>query len=153
MPTAWSSSAPRAPERSRPWAARGLVLEAAVHLVAAKLALRVLPFRRLTRLFSRVPRRPELQGDERARVRDDVARSIQVAAERLPRAWACFPRAIAAQAMLRRRGVGTVLYYGAATLPGRGLSTHVWLLDGDVGVAGHVANLSYHVLARYPPAD
>jgi len=30
----------------------------------------------------------------------------------------CFPRAIAAQAMLRRRGVSTTLYYGAASQEG-----------------------------------
>lgn len=127
------------------------MLEAAAHLVAAKLALRVVPFRRLTWLFSRAPRGPELEGDDRTRTRDDVARSVEAAAARIPRAGACFPRAIAAQAMLRRRGVGTVLCYGAATGPGGGLSTHVWLLDGEVGVVGHDTGLGYHPLARYPP--
>jgi hypothetical protein len=52
--------------------------------------------------------------------------------------------------MLRRRGIDATLYYGAATLPQRGLMAHVWVKDGVEAVVGCQAANKYHILARYP---
>jgi len=62
----------------------------------------------------------------------------------------CFSRAVAAQSMLRRRGIASTLFYGVAVFPGSGLRTHVWLQDGADGIVGHLAAKDYHPLARYP---
>jgi hypothetical protein len=67
----------------------------------------------------------------------------------LPGDTVCFPRAIAAQMILRRLGMGTTLYYGAATMPERGLTAHVWLQDGSEIVVGQHDGQDYHILARY----
>jgi hypothetical protein len=123
-------------------------IEAFAYLLAARIALRVLPFRWLTPIFEREPRVPELEGPERDEVRAEVRRAIHRTARLLP-GTACFPKAIAAQAMLRRRAVATTLYCGAARIPGEGLVTHVWLQDGDVGVAGHRVSRDYEPLAQY----
>ncbi len=127
---------------------RWLRLEALGYLLVARVALKTVPFRWLTRVFERESRLPELEGPARDEVRAEVRRAISQAARLLP-GTVCFPKAIAAQAMLRRRAVATTLYCGAATIPGRGLVTHVWLQDRDFGVAGHRVSGQYQPLARY----
>jgi hypothetical protein len=94
--------------------------------------------------------RHEITGIERERFRKGVQWGINEAAWFLPGETVCFPRAIAAQAFLRRLGIGTTLCYGAATLPERGLTGHVWLQDGDEVVVGQHDGQDYHILARYP---
>jgi len=91
-----------------------------------------------------------LSGAARAMLKKDVRWAIYTASHRLSENIVCFPRALAAQAMLRRRGVATTLYYGASRTPGKGLNAHVWLQDGDEGVVGIRAAPGYAVLARYP---
>lgn len=125
-------------------------LEAALILVAAKMALQVVPFARLRPFFEKRVRGPELSGEARRRAVSQVRDAIFVAAQALPGQYVCFPRGIAAQAMLRRRGVSTTLYYGAATFPEKGLTGHVWVLDGEEDVIGSAQAPDYHVLARYP---
>jgi hypothetical protein len=155
---------------------RPYLLEMIFYLFAARLALRVIPFRWLTWFFELPPRRPadtfaererlrvrskvpyetcknEIIGTERARFRKGVRWYIKEASWFLPGQTVCFPKAIAAQAFLRRFGMGTTLYYGAATLPERGLTAHVWLQDGDQVIVGHTNGQDYHILARYPEPD
>lgn len=130
--------------------ARARLIEAIVYLAAARLALRFFHFKRLTWLFGRAAKKPEVVGNARAQFRKEVRQAIGDAQRFLPGETACFPRAIAAQAMLRRRGVSTTLYYGAKTIPDRGLTAHAWVQDGAVGVVGYSDASDYHALARYP---
>lgn len=128
---------------------RALYFEAALWLVFARLALRVVPFARLAPLFEKPARRRELSGPARQQTILAVRRAVFRSARILPGRTVCFPRGIAAQAMLRRRGISTTLIYGAATLPNQGLTGHVWVMDGDDGVIGHMKASEYRVLARY----
>jgi hypothetical protein len=52
--------------------------------------------------------------------------------------------------MLRRRGVPTVLYYGAAPDDERRLAAHVWVKAGETGVVGHKIADRFAILAKYP---
>ena len=131
---------------------RGMLVEAMLYLLLSRLALKLLSFRRLVWLLERRPSEPEVTGTRRVRLRQEVGWAIATAARYLPGETVCFPQAIAAQAMLRRRRVGTTLYYGAARLPDRGLTTHAWVQDGAEGVVGHRNADKYYVLARYPEA-
>lgn len=128
---------------------RAIHVEAAFWLVFAKLALRVMPFARLAPLFEKPTRGPECAGTARTQTIIAVRRAIFRSARHLPGCYVCFPRGIAAQAMLRRRGISTTLIYGAATLPDQGLTGHVWVMDGDDGVIGHMKADEYRVLVRY----
>jgi hypothetical protein len=129
-----------------------LLLEAALGLILARLALRVLPFRRLKPFFNRPVRGPEVDGPVRERRRKEVAWAIEKTARFLPGKTVCFPRGIVAQAMLRRRGVSTTLYYGVMR-PSEGRPiAHVWVQDGAQGVVGYQDAEAYHILARYPEA-
>jgi hypothetical protein len=129
--------------------ARVLELEATAYLLAARLALRVVSFPRLVPVLSRAPKRPEVEGQLRDTVRSDVRRAIIRASRRLP-GTVCFPQAIAAQAMLRRRGISTTLVCGAATDRSAGLKAHVWLLDRADAVMGGRQSHEFVELARYP---
>jgi transglutaminase superfamily protein len=135
-----------------PVARRSLLIEAVLWLLIARLALRVFPFRWLAKFFERPAKGPEIVGAARERLREEVRWAIHLATRQLPGKTVCFPRAITAQEMLRRRGVGTTLYYGAAKMPGQGVTTHVWVQDGTEGVIGHLMARGYHTLARYPEA-
>lgn len=130
---------------------RRLLLEACVALLWARLLLCILPFRHITRFFKYSPGRVDaLSSAERTRLLRSIRWAVEFAAERLPGATTCFPRAIATQAMCRRRGVSAVLCYGAAVNHSRRLSAHVWVLDGDQGVIGHQISGDYQILARFP---
>jgi hypothetical protein len=158
----------RLPAHKRPY-----LLEVMLYLLAARLALCVIPFRWLTWFLERSPRRPqdtfterrrigasvrsaftanrdEITGSERARFRKKAQSLINLAAWFLPGETVCLPRAIAAQTFLRRLGIGTTLYYGAAILAERGLTAHAWLQDGNEVIVGQTDGQEYHTLARYP---
>lgn len=126
-----------------------LAVEAVVSLLLAKAALRVVPFRFLERLFVLPPDGPEPAGQERAALRAAAVRALEIAARRLPVETACFPRAIALQSILRRRGVPVALVYGAAGGPATGVTAHVWVEDGGVAILGGEEAEGLAVLGRY----
>ena len=132
------------------WRDRFLLLEAMSWLALAGLAIAVLPFARLGALAS-----PQIGGRalpyqrrlvERSRVRWAVVAS----ARWIPWRAMCFQQALAVQFMLRRRGIASVLYYGAAPDDQRGLSAHVWVSDGDVMIIGGEIASRFAVLATFP---
>lgn len=119
-------------------------------VVAARVAIRTLPFRWLVRSFKIEPSHRAPYADGGRRAREDVRQAIASAARHLPGASVCFPRAVAAQAMLRRRGLATTLYYGAAVRADDGLVAHVWVEHEGEGIVGHEMASQYRVLVRYP---
>jgi Transglutaminase-like superfamily len=129
---------------------RRLLVEAALRLMLARLLLLCLPFRRLAPMFTRNVKETGSENRERNRILIDVVWAVEAAAAHLPGKTVCFPRAMAAQSMLYRRGIITTLYYGAASKPGGGLIAHVWLQDGPVGVLGMPEPYTFCVLARFP---
>jgi hypothetical protein len=129
---------------------RLLLVEAVLCLLLARAVLWCLPFRMIEWYMQRRARQPQLQGEARSILRNAVRWSILRATVLLPGKTVCFPRAIAAQAMLRRRRVGTTLYYGAVTQAEKGLKSHVWVQDGTSGVIGLRAAHGYKTIARYP---
>lgn len=128
-------------------------VEAAAYLTAASLAIRFLPFRRLIPILTRALPRPGLTGPARGAAIADIRRAVRAAAARLPNRPLCFPQAVAAQAMLRRRGVPSTVCYGVNTGAGQGLSAHVWLVAGADGVVGQGLAAQFPLLATYSNAS
>lgn len=126
-----------------------LFAEALLFLLLARLSLFCLPFKIIRWFLNRPTRQPELTDEERKIFRNAVRWSILRAAGILP-GTVCFPRGIAAQAMLRRRGIAATLYYGATTKPDNGLVSHVWVRDGQHGVIGCRRSDEYKIIAKYP---
>jgi Transglutaminase-like superfamily len=107
--------------------------EAAVMLVATRLAVRFLPLARLLAWAGRPPRRIR-------RFAVDESGWVSWAVETMAaKSWmqaASLPRALAAQTMLRRRGIASRLCLGATRENGV-LAAHAWIEIGHgVGVGG-----------------
>ncbi len=109
--------------------------EAAVRLALARLAVRFLPAAWVLAWARRPPRHVNRF------VLTEAAGWVPWAIETITaKPWmqaACLPRALAAQAMLRRRGVASRLCLGVAR-DDTGLSAHAWIeLGQDLIIVGH----------------
>jgi hypothetical protein len=119
------------------------VVEAAVWMLFAVAGLRFLRFLRLRRIFDRCI---ALSTTRRSRAAHpgavpSVSWAIRVVSARL-RSATCLAHALAADAMLRRRGVASQLRFGIAVRPAAdaAIAAHAWVeCDGGltIGAAGH----------------
>ena len=117
------------------WAERRLVLEATICLAAARIAVLTVPFRIIVRWVSRSPENSACDD----LLRRQVAWAIDVAAKNVPWNAVCLPQAMAAKAMLARRGCGSTFHLGAGFDENGKFVAHAWLAaNGEiiVGAAG-----------------
>lgn len=127
-----------------------LLVETALALTGASLAITVLPFRYIARgaSASRTARHPQ----DPAIIRR-AGRAVDALSRRLPWKTVCFQKGLALHWMLRRRGVTSLLHYGVDRDAERGLRAHVWVsVAGDNVMGGELA-AEFACLAVFPPAD
>lgn len=122
---------------------RMLILEAAACLALARLALIVLPFPRVARHLGDFVQ-PDDPRAMRAGLHDDAAPMVReigwavtVAARYMPFSAVCLPQAMAARGMLARRGIPSVMHFGAASPTQMPYDTHAWLSAAGVEVTGY----------------
>lgn len=144
---------------------RRLAAEAAVCLSFAQMALAVLPFRWIALgLGPLAHERTNQTAEPLDPVRSAQLRGIGWAIERtarhLPWTALCLPQALAARAMLGRRGIPATVHFGmalfdnettdqAATAGGRRMLAHAWVTVGKTGVVGTPAAGRFAVVARF----
>lgn len=133
------------------WRDRTLLAEALLLLSCARLAIVLLPFRKVTRFASTRPSR-ELPDDAQVQIRR-VRWAIRAVARRVPFRAMCLEQGLTARAMLHRRGVPTTLYYGVAKDEGGHLIAHLWARWGSTDVIGTEALERFTLLATFPPVD
>jgi hypothetical protein len=133
------------------WQDRVLLVETILSLAFAGIVIAVLPFRLVGVLAARPIRRPTPVGQEREYEMGRVRWAIVTTAARVPWRSLCFQQSLAAQVMLRRRGISSVLYYGAAQDERSGLHAHVWVRYGETDVIGGEIADHFAVLATFPP--
>jgi hypothetical protein len=128
---------------------RTLLVESVGWLALASLAIAILPFQRIAAIASRksLATLPE-RSCENLVVR--IRWAIAAASTRVPWRTVCFQQGLAAHLMLRRRGVNSVLYYGAAHTAENALAAHVWVRVGDLDVVGCEQASQYALLAAFP---
>jgi hypothetical protein len=131
------------------WQDRFLLLEAILWLAIAGIAIAVLPFRHVGFLAARPIRRPKLSQAPANKVQC-IRWAIITTAARVPWRALCFQQGLAAQFMLRRRGIPSVIYYGAAQDDRSGLCAHVWVRYGDVDIIGGEIAQRFAILATFP---
>ena len=124
-----------------------LLAESLVVLTLARVALRVLPARKVLAWQTKSVRTTGSDA-EKARHRQQVAWAVDVVAKRAPVAFVCFPRCLAVSYLLRTRGVASRLHYGAAREGGH-LVTHTWLESGGEVLVGGEVKAAYATLAVY----
>jgi hypothetical protein len=129
-----------------------LLAEAMCLLVIAWIAIAILPFRYVGRLASVPVHGRAPASEERAEMVSRIHWAISASARRALWRAKCFEQGLATQFMLRRRGIHSVLYYGAASNHDRGVYAHVWVRDGDIDVIGGEIASTFAVLATFPPS-
>ena len=140
------------------WADRWLLVQVFVLLGVARLALRLIPFRRLAQrlgsLQTETP--PDAPPDHLA-----LARRVALALARVspytPWRSNCFPQALAARYWLHRRRIPTTLYLGVALhkpagAPDVEMTAHAWLRCGPLIVTGGPGHERYTITARFGDA-
>lgn len=134
---------------------RCLVVEAMAALLTARLRS-LLPFRVLARHLggmvspTGLPALPaHLSAGEEASVLA-VRWAIGAVAPWLPFRTQCLQQAIAARAMLARRGIGSILHLGVGDPTGAKLVAHAWLDAGRLQVTGYPVDPALAEVGRFP---
>jgi hypothetical protein len=111
---------------------RAYLREAAISLLLARIAVRIIPAARIFGWASRPPRQVRrFTADEIGW----VLWAIDAAAAKSRTETLCLPRALATHAMLRRRGITSRVCLGVARQQTK-LAAHAWIEVGDDGAIG-----------------
>lgn len=125
---------------------RALALEVALSLTAAAVLLAARPFRQAVRSGSGAG-----GGQADSEMIEQIGRAVERAARHLPWRPLCLPQALAARAMLRRRGVACTLHFGMRLAPpDRAMQAHAWVTAGSCNVVGGKAADGFTELTRFP---
>jgi hypothetical protein len=131
---------------------RRLFLEALAALLGAKFAVHFQPFRRLAPTFGQPQRETAHVIAPPQRITAvAVSWAVQAVARHVPLGFVCLPQAIAAQRLLRRRGIATTLYLGVAPdrADAESITAHAWLRAGDKIVTGEHEAARHRALAWF----
>jgi hypothetical protein len=136
---------------------RGLVVEAALWLLAARIALVAVPFPALARRIGvfvapsddRVTHAAHGGSEGDAFLAEEIGWATVRAARYVPFKAVCLPQAMAARIMLRRRGVASVLRFGAAKGAQRAIDAHAWLDAAGVQVTGYPVAAQFSEIACF----
>ena len=144
----WLSPAGVARRRRSPWhrwralpaGRRWLLAEAFATLLAARCSLVLLPVRWIFRWLESPPRHPAVPGS--SEIVEDIRWAVLTVARYGPLSFVCFPQALAAHAMLRRRGIRSIMHYGVRRSADRQMRAHTWLeVDHRMLLGGESAML------------
>src|SRR5437868_2739662 len=116
-----------------------LAAEALVLLAGFRVALAVVPVRRIIGAIARGKPNEAAAADDTSQTRLTTRRvqwAVSAAARHSVVEFVCFPQALAGYTMLRRRGVPSTLVYGVARSAEGNLLAHTWLTVSDQTVLG-----------------
>jgi len=136
---------------------RALLVEAVFWLALARLAVRSLPFRLLSRHLGAFTApdegltlaNPVDPPAGHVRLAGEIGWAVTRAARHVPFDAVCLPQAMAAQQMLRRRGVRSTLYFGVSKGSIGAVESHAWLRAAGVEVTGYPIPDGFSPIACY----
>ena len=140
---------------------RAVLLEAVAWLLVARLSLIFVPFPRLARRLGTLvaptdARALRATSDDRdeAHIAEEVGWAVTRAARHVPFNAVCLPQAMAARIMLKRRGVDSVLHFGARIgqdkiAQDKPIDAHAWLDAAGVEVTGYPVADTYAEIACF----
>ena len=136
---------------------RALLGEAVLWLLLARVALVLVPFPRLARRLGtfvppsdkRVLHANSECSPDQVRLASEIGWAVTRAAHHVPFSAVCLPQAMTARLMLARRGVGSVLHFGAAKGRDKPLNTHAWLNAAGVEVTGYPVSPDFAEIACF----
>ncbi len=154
MMTTWLKSLTDAPAkwRRRNRVERLLLLEAFALLGIARLLVLAIPFRWLAcSLGKRMNESGMMIAESDVQHARLIGQAIRSAANNTPWQSVCLPQAVAAQWMLKRRGISATLYLGVAKdeeKPEK-LTAHAWLRCGEMILTGAAGHRQFTVVATF----
>ena len=116
-----------------------LLFEAYATLGMMRAAIAFLPFKKIVgSAEARVDCEPPNASEDELVKAAIIGRAISRASRYTPWKSACLAQGLTAQSMLRRRGIGSVLFLGARLGDGREdrLGAHAWVVCGDQAITG-----------------
>jgi hypothetical protein len=123
---------------------RALTVEAVLWLLIARLGLIFVPFPILARRWGAFvpPAGPQIktQADASADAvhqAQEIGWAVTRSARYVPFRAVCLPQAMAARVMLKRRGIASVMHFGAGRGEEKPLEAHAWLDAAGVEVTGY----------------
>ena len=136
---------------------RALLVEAVGCLLLARLALIFIPFPKLARRLgafvppsdARALRARDAGPRDHMRLAEEIGWAVTRAARYVPFNAVCLPQAMAAQVMLKRRGVGSVMHFGAAKGQDKPIDAHAWLDAAGVEVTGYPVAAGFTEIACF----
>ncbi|MCI5180705.1 MAG: lasso peptide biosynthesis B2 protein [Candidatus Electrothrix sp. AW3_4] len=131
---------------------RFLFLEAYLLLGLAWTAIRIVPFKVLSRYWG-IPHAEGLRTPPTDRLfLRQISQALHTASRYTPWNSNCLCKALAAKTMLRRRGYTITLYLGMHTQtssPTNTTEAHAWLRCGDTWICGYRASQGFTVVATF----
>jgi len=136
---------------------QALVAEACAAMLAARVRIATRPFGRVARSFGdftqpddpRAADRAAATTEAAARIARDIRWAVRSAAPFMPFRSVCLQQAMAAQVMLRRRGIVSVMYFGAQITDAKPIDAHAWLDATGVKVTGYPLPPGMHAVACF----
>lgn len=136
----------------RPWADQWLVVQVYVLLGVTRLAINTLSFARLEPLLGqRLVESTREAPVEHLRQARKIAWAVRAVSPYTPWQSNCFPQALTAKILLRRRAIPSTLYLGAAFKQEKtaGLEGHAWLRCGPCYVTGGDGSQHFGAIAAF----
>jgi hypothetical protein len=114
-----------------------MLREALVSLAMARLAMAFIPFKRIAAWLGTAGTESALTATpEEIRTAEAVGWAVGVLGDRVPWDGRCLAQALAATAMLRRRGLEGTVSFGVRNGESAGFDAHAWLRVGSCLVTG-----------------
>jgi hypothetical protein len=133
-----------------PCADRNCLIEAAFWLGCARLAIVILPFRRIAPFLGRnMAQSLEAEESANRELLDKISWAVTTASRQLPWECLCLAQALAGKAMLKRRGVTSTLYLGLAKDEEASLRAHAWLRCGNRILTGEREMAEFTIIASF----
>lgn len=130
---------------------KALFFEAVYFLGVARLTVRFIPFKRIAPTLGTLIQQNDVSEETMTDAKAlKIGQAIARAVRYMPWESVCLPQAIAAQRMLRRRGLEWSLYLGVAREDvGPGLKAHAWLRSGSSILCGAQGHQQFSVVSVF----
>ncbi len=132
-------------------AEKRLHMEALCELYRARFLVCFVPFRKYAGAVHSDPTEDPVSTEmiEAGEVLDRISRAVTVMARYLPGKLVCLPQAMAAQRMLRRRKIPSILHLGVRHSEKSPLEAHAWLTCGEKIMTGEAGIKGHKLIARF----
>ena len=126
-----------------------LFLEALSWLAISRLAILVVPFRRIAPFLGHTMAETPIGPLEFPFLAGRVSWAVQTASRYALRDSKCLAQAIATKMMLKRREIPSTVYLGLLKEGCNGLSAHAWVRSGDKVLTGASGHRQFRVVATF----